>query len=1227
MRSNTGSRALAFTILLVSGPAAAQNYDWATCDPAVVKATTCTGAVQTCCTLTFANTGPTRPVVIPMDRCHQQYENGDAPGVGAPGTANGAAWCSDPNPYNANGLFHAYGLIYRLMQNGIPVYWVVNPTKHATSVTNYTYTPASGQLLNAEATDMWLLSANTSPPAKTGSLTACGAGCTPPVLRLDTTTMATIAGTYTKKEFPIRGSAFMIDSADRANFDKFMLHQSPYPALSGRGCGQSGNDCYNFTAVAMYEIQSGTTYAWQDYTLGLTGGFFSKSDNIPIAVKIDYKPPRVARLGSTSSVATGWLEAANLNDPATNATCGVSTFSPSDAVYCNVSESLIISNGLVTGGFSWAWIDKQSFTSCGKAMQKIKAFMKTVPATWEGSHVMFNETGIENAEECDNHQILGNPGLSSTTGGLLLENSAVNETATQPMIVRYPTNLFLQYGDLPLDFASGAVTYWTTNASHNWNSAFNTGTNTLRRLVTQERTRVGGTNRICGDNNDDGDVSDAGEYPHSTTAAVSGVPCDYNPTPSNANADAIEVATYGRFLNDAMNGIAFYTPGNQIRNKAAELRIVLNSLIATPSTTAQFPPTSTFEVTRASPVTAQVGGANVLVQGVYTHYTPVSAPYTALVDGDVDTFVFPYRTGHLKYINADTTTNLTLASASNLEKIPASTNTLAGGCTFPKTSTNANCRTIFTNVASGAKPTLTYFTTANATAIGAIINDGTSLSSTSQQTIMSKVVAGGMGGISRSTAAVIEASSVIANGRPKIAYVGAHDGMLHAFCAEVNAAKGCDVLGRELWAFLPRTELPLIKSNQQRIDGSPRVVDIYDDFGSGKQWKTVLMFQTGTGDYVSSNRVPAVYALDVSDPTSPSILWEYSQTANATMPSVALGRGLTIAAGRITSGTTTKNIAWIQTNNGGSGGTGVVVYAINIATGATYWTSPFSQIYSPNPRTSANDPVVGSAIPGGAVPVDRTGNNLVTDIVFTTPYGSLWMLDAATGTSQNGIGKSLWRASSDFRPVGAKPAIFETAGSTYATFATGGYADPSDTSWPMECKNTAAGATNVCSQYNNSTTALPIQYALAVKLTTTGSFPLAEPVIACGSPIACVDSNFKFRKDLAQDEKSYSQPLVIGEEVFFTTDMENVNRNDYGTTGTNQGRLYAFTTSGAASGSPIAIVNGSTSATNLGQSVFTGAGTKVAYQQTSVAAPGAGNAVTIIGASGGVSRKLWLRSE
>jgi type IV pilus assembly protein PilY1 len=106
--------------------------------------------------------------------------------------------------------------------------------------------------------------------------------------------------------------------------------------------------------------------------------------------------------------------------------------------------------------------------------------------------------------------------------------------------------------------------------------------------------------------------------------------------------------------------------------------------------------------------------------------------------------------------------------------------------------------------------------------------------------------------------------------RPEVVYVGANDGMLHAFNAET---------GEELFSFVPDgvyEKLPLLTDPEYEhryyVDGSSRVLDAYIDHdGDGvEEWRTILLGVTGAGGR-------SVFALDVTDPenfSADDVLWE-----------------------------------------------------------------------------------------------------------------------------------------------------------------------------------------------------------------------------------------------------------------------------------------------------------------------------------------------------------------
>jgi type IV pilus assembly protein PilY1 len=103
------------------------------------------------------------------------------------------------------------------------------------------------------------------------------------------------------------------------------------------------------------------------------------------------------------------------------------------------------------------------------------------------------------------------------------------------------------------------------------------------------------------------------------------------------------------------------------------------------------------------------------------------------------------------------------------------------------------------------------------------------------------------------------------NSSQSVVFAGSNDGMLHAFD---------DATGDELWAFIPPDLLPNLQYlhsdyNMSYIDSSPKAYVTYDS--SKNVNKAILIF----GERRGGNRY---YALDVTTPTEPKLLWYISPT-------------------------------------------------------------------------------------------------------------------------------------------------------------------------------------------------------------------------------------------------------------------------------------------------------------------------------------------------------------
>jgi hypothetical protein len=361
----------AATALALPAVASAQTTDFATC-PAVLPA--CSSTLNDCCYQDFNGASSAGPIIIPMDRCHQQISTSGKEG---PATNVAPRWCENPVGSADEGMIQAYGLVYRLMQNGIPVHWIVNPTKYPPALTQAQN--AASQTFITQDIDFWVLNSNVATPPTSGTLTACGAGCTDPVRKLNSATLAATNDSYNFQQMPFRGGAFVIAAADRTRFDNFWKH-------NGEFSGFAGNAKYDFSAVDLYEVNNGAKIVYQrfdttgpSYTLGGNG-----TSGAPVAARIDYDAPRLARL-SPAGVSDVWLVSAKLDDPAASPECLYGSFSPSTAVYCDVTEDDIQGGSLIFGRYDWAWLDNWSDNSpCGDAAEttqvdEARQFMMGIP--------------------------------------------------------------------------------------------------------------------------------------------------------------------------------------------------------------------------------------------------------------------------------------------------------------------------------------------------------------------------------------------------------------------------------------------------------------------------------------------------------------------------------------------------------------------------------------------------------------------------------------------------------------------------------------------------------------------------------------------------------------------------------------------------------------------------------------------------------------------------------
>ncbi len=295
-----------------------------------------------------------------------------------------------------------------------------------------------------------------------------------------------------------------------------------------------------------------------------------------------------------------------------------------------------------------------------------------------------------------------------------------------------------------------------------------------------------------------------------------------------------------------------------------------------------------------------------------------------------------------------------------------------------------------------------------------------------------------------------------------VVYVGANDGMLHAFE---------DSTGEELWGFIPTDLLGSLKNivtgatHPYYADASPRAF-IKDANGNGtisaaEGDKVVLIFGERRGG-------SSYYALDVTNPDSPSLLWRIGATITATEPDVGsvwddteLGQSWSEPEIiRVIIGSETKYIFLIgggydtlsedvspRTTNATEGR---AVYAIDVLTGSKLWE------YSNSTSTGLSDPSdtrhdMTYAIPSSVTVIDSDGNGYADRAYAGDAGGQIWRFDIGNNSTSNWTGKIIFRSnpgadSSSGRRIMYPPDIVQEIGYDVLYFGTGDREHPRDTS-------------------------------------------------------------------------------------------------------------------------------------------------------------------------------------
>jgi type IV pilus assembly protein PilY1 len=227
--------------------------------------------------------------------------------------------------------------------------------------------------------------------------------------------------------------------------------------------------------------------------------------------------------------------------------------------------------------------------------------------------------------------------------------------------------------------------------------------------------------------------------------------------------------------------------------------------------------------------------------------------------------------------------------------------------------------------------------------------------------------------------------------RTPTVFIGANDGMLHAFHGGEDAAGG----GTELWAYAPRMLLPqLFKlaatnydvNHRYYVDGSPVTMDVF----LGGAWKTILVGGLNAGGR-------GYYALDVTDTSNPKGMWEICSDASLCAlsdPDIGYSYGRAIITKRPSDG---KWVVIVTSgyNNVVPGGGGGFLFVLDAATGAVLSKTP----------TEISGVNVGDTItPSGFAKISGFATNFAVNNTTTIVYGgdllgNVWRFDLSTNSA------------------------------------------------------------------------------------------------------------------------------------------------------------------------------------------------------------------------------------
>ena len=266
-------------------------------------------------------------------------------------------------------------------------------------------------------------------------------------------------------------------------------------------------------------------------------------------------------------------------------------------------------------------------------------------------------------------------------------------------------------------------------------------------------------------------------------------------------------------------------------------------------------------------------------------------------------------------------------------------------------------------------------------------------------------------------------------GSKVVVFYGDNDGVFHAVNGNQTSSEFGVGPGQELWGFIPKEEFYLKLARQRNnspsldlpstppgiipqpqgkdyfVDGAPGTYQVID--GNGNTERAVLYLSMRRGGNF-------IYAIDVTDPTNPTVLWKVDNTSPGmselgqtwSQPKVAWVRGYSTSLDPLTG----QPVPVVFFGGGydvnednepevAADTTGRAIFALDALTGAVIWKAQTSGGGASSCGTGTTCLVGGMdyAIPADLTLLDRNSDGFIDRLYAADLGGNIWRVDLEPG--------------------------------------------------------------------------------------------------------------------------------------------------------------------------------------------------------------------------------------